>query len=88
MHDKTFPAAPEKAWPLLFQYLAHLKECFVVGKVMEVMHQHPFVFEVVDPTPFTQAPLSGAPVAKDWLREKVAWDCEIGCLHKVVRRQE
>ena len=52
LYDKTFPTAPEEAWPLLFQCLAHLEECFVVGKAMGVVHEHLFMFKVVDPTPF------------------------------------
>ena len=87
-YNKTLPAALEDAWPLLFQCLTHLEEWFVVGKAMGVMHEHPLVFEVVDPTPFVQVPLWTTPVAEDWLREKVTRDCEIGCLGKVVRGQE
>ena len=52
LHDKTFPAAPAAAWPLLYQCLAQLEDCFVVGEAMGVVHDHPFVFDVVDPSPF------------------------------------
>ena len=55
---------------------------------MGVVHDHPFVFEVVDDTPFALPPLRAAPAAEDWLRDKVARDCEIGRLRKVVRGQE
>ena len=88
LYDKTFPAAPENAWPLLFQCLSHLEECFMVVKARGVMQEHLFVFVVVDLTPFMQVTLRVMPVAEDWLQEKVIRDCEIGCLCKVVRGRE
>ena len=46
------------------------------------------MFEVVDPTPFAQVPMQAAPAVKDWLRDKVARNCEIGRLCQIVRGRE
>ena len=34
LRDKMFPAAPAACWPQLFQCLANLEHCFVVGEAM------------------------------------------------------
>ena len=59
-----------------------------MGEAMGVVHEHPFVFEVEDPTPFAQVPMQAAPAVEDWLRDKVARDCKIGRLHRIVRGRE
>ena len=85
LRDKTFPAAPAACWPQLFQCLANLEDCFVVGEAMGVVHDHPFVFTVQDPTPFVQRPLPAPPQAAEWLRQKFERDCEIGRLRRMRR---
>ena len=88
LHDKTFPAVPAAAWPLLYQCITQLEDCFIMGEAMGVVHEHPFMFEVVDPTPFAQVPMQAAPAVEDWLWDKVARDCKIGHLCRIVRGKE
>ena len=68
LQDKMFPAAPRAQWPALYQCLAHLEQCFVVGEAMGVVHDHPFHFEVLDPAPFAQKPLHYPAGGAEWLR--------------------
>ena len=78
--DKTFPAAPREQCPALFQCLAHLEQCFVVGEAMGVVHDHPFHFKVLHPTPLAHKPLHYPASGGEWLCQKFAQDCKIGRL--------
>ena len=80
LNNQTFPAVPAAARPLLYQCLAQLEDCFVVGEAMGIVHERPFVLKVVDPTPFDQVLMQASPAAKGWLWDKVARNCEISHL--------
>ena len=65
-----FEAVPRGEWYRLFADLAALEECFVVGSALGAVHEHPFMFDLVEPKgPVRSKPIIYPPKARKWLRE-------------------
>ena len=55
---------------------------------MGVVHDHPFHFEVLDPTTLVQKPLHYPASGGEWLHQKFVRDSEIGQLRRMRRGRE
>jgi hypothetical protein len=79
----SFPAAPEGMRPRLYQDLLRVEAGLVYGDAIGLVAEHPFRFAVEDATPIRQKPRPLPARERQWVREYVAAQEELGILERV-----